>query len=87
MKTTVLRYHVLILIKKEGKYYVAHVPTLGISDFGKTVDQAQKNIKNAIECHIEGLVKTGDEVPAPDSHDLYISEAEVTVPKTIKFAL
>lgn len=58
-----LRYNVFI--KKEGKYVVAYVPTLGISDFGKTIEEAQKNIKNAIAIHIEGLLKTKNEVPAP----------------------
>ena len=61
MKTKVLRYNTVI--RKEGKDFVAYVPTLGISDFGKTLDQAQKNVKKAIECHIEGLAKTGFEIP------------------------
>ena len=38
MKTTILKYNVII--KKEGKYFVAYAPTLGISDFGKTIDLA-----------------------------------------------
>ncbi|MEK7523311.1 MAG: type II toxin-antitoxin system HicB family antitoxin [Patescibacteria group bacterium] len=84
MKTTVLRYNVMI--KKEGKYFVAYVPTLGISDFGQTVDDAQKNVKTAISVHIEGLIKTGSEVPAQDSSDFYISQSQVTVPSNLKFA-
>lgn len=84
MKTTVLRYNVLI--KKEGKYFIAYVPTLGISDFGKTVDQAKTHVKQAIECHIEGLVKTDSEIPAPDSQDFYISQTEITLHKGVKLA-
>lgn len=84
MKTTVLRYNVMI--KKEGKQFVAYVPTLGISDFGKTLDNAQKHIKQAILCHIKGLVKTGSEVPCPDTEDVYIGQTEVTIPKSIKLA-
>lgn len=84
MKTTVLRYN--ILIKKEGKNYVAYVPTLGISDFGKTVDEAQKHVRGAITCHIEGLLKTHTEVPAPDTQKVYLSQTEVTIPKNVKFA-
>lgn len=57
MKTTVLSY--TVIIRKEGKEFVAHVPTLGISDFGASVDAAKKNIQAAIACHIEGLGKTG----------------------------
>ncbi len=84
MKTTVLRYNVII--NKEDKYYVAYVPTLGISDFGKSVDQAKTNVQEAIECHIEGLIKTNSDVPAPDSKDYYVSQTEVTIPGNIRFA-
>lgn len=84
MKTSILRYNVLI--KKEGKHYVAYVPTLGISDFGKTIDEAQKHAHDAIVCHIEGLIKTKTEVPAPDTQEFYVSQTEVTIPTAIKFA-
>ena len=59
MKTTILRYQVLI--RKQGKNYIADVPTLGISDFGKTLELAKKNVQGAIRCHIEGLAKTNSE--------------------------
>ena len=84
MKTTVLRYNVII--QKEGKNFVAYVPSLGISDFGKTVDLAKKNVHGAIDCHIEGLIKTGFEVPPPDTQEFYLSQTEITVPKGVKFA-
>lgn len=77
METTVLKYNVLI--SKEGNEYIAYVPTLGISDFGKTIDKAKKNVQEAIQCHIEGLIKTQSEVPAPDTEDFYISQSEVTI--------
>ena len=84
MKTTLFRYHVII--QKEGKDYIAHVPTLGISDFGKTVSQAKKNVAKAIACHIEGLVKTKTEVPAPDTSEFYLSQTEVAVSGNFEFA-
>lgn len=84
MRTNVLRYNVVI--KKEGKDYVAYVPTLGISDFGKTIEKAKQNVGEAISCHVEGLIKTGSEVPIPDTKDFYISQTEITVPGIIKFA-
>lgn len=85
MQTTVLRYNVII--KREGKHFVAYVPTLGISDFGSSVDLAQKHVKDAIQCHVEGLIKTKTEVPTPDTQEYYISQAEITIPKAIRFAL
>ena len=84
MKTAVLRYNVLI--KKEGKHYVAYVPTLGISDFGKSVEQAKAHVQDAIVCHVEGLIKTGSEIPSPDTQDFYIGQTEITLPKSLKFA-
>lgn len=85
MKTTILRYNVLI--KKEDKHFVAYVPTLGISDFGKTVDEAQKHVKDAIACHIEGFIKTNTEVPAPDSQEFFVSQTEISLPKGVKLVL
>lgn len=84
MKTNILRY--TVVISKEGKDFIANVPTLGIADFGKTIDQAKKNVQEAIACHIEGLVKTKTPVPAPDADDSYISQAEVSIPGKLKFA-
>lgn len=84
MKITVLKYQVVI--KKEGKNYIAYVPTLAISDFGKSVNDAMKHVQEAIECHIEGLAKTGSEIPLPDSDEYYISQAHVKAPANIKLA-
>jgi len=85
MKTTVLRYNVII--KKEGNYYVADVPTLGVSDFGKTVDEAKKNVEKAIQTHIEGLIKTGFEIPPPDSSEFYVSQSQVVIPSSANLKL
>jgi predicted RNase H-like HicB family nuclease len=75
-----------IIIRKEGKDYIAEVPTLGISDFGKTIEEAKKNIREAVRCHIEGLIKTKNEIPAPDSEEFYISNTEVSISKNLRFA-
>lgn len=84
MKTTVLRYHVVI--RREGKNFIADVPTLGISDFGKSIDLAKKHVTDAIACHVEGLRKTGTPVPYPDTEEYYLSTTEVSVPGRVAFA-
>lgn len=84
MKSLVLKYSVLI--KKDGKFFVSYVPTLGISDFGKTVEEAQKNTKDAIQCHIEGLQKTNSEIPSPDTSGIFLSQTEVSFPAGLKVA-
>lgn len=78
MKATILRYHVVI--RKDGKHYIADVPTLGISDFGRTLELAKHHIHDAIACHIEGLMKTGYDVPMPDTEDYYVGFTTVRVP-------
>jgi predicted RNase H-like HicB family nuclease len=75
MKKIILSYNVII--RKEDKDYIAYVPTLGISDFGKTLESAQKNVKDAIACHIEGLKKSSEEIPTPDSTNYFISQVSV----------
>ena len=84
MKTNVFRYNVII--RKEGRSFIAHVPTLGVSDFGRTLEAAKRHVHNAIACHIEGLLKTGSEVPAPDTDDYYVSQTEVTFSGNVSFA-
>lgn len=84
MKTTVLSY--AVMIRKEGKDFVAYVPTLGISDFGASVDAAKKNVQAAIACHIEGLGKTDTAVPPPDTNEYYLSQASVPAPPGIRFS-
>ena len=84
VKTSVLSY--TVIIRKEGRDFVAYVPTLGISDFGPSVDAAKKNVQAAIACHIEGLGKTNTAVPLPDTNDYYVSQASITAPVGIRFA-
>jgi len=84
MRTTLLRYHVVI--RKEGKAYIADVPTLGISDFGLTPELAKRHVRDAIATHIEGLIKTNTPVPSPDTEEYYLSTTEVPVTGSIRFA-
>lgn len=81
MKTNILKYNVFI--RKDGNDFVAYVPTLGISDFGKSISDAKKHVQDAIAIHIEGLMKTKTEVPSPDTEDFYISQAEVLIDKPV----
>lgn len=84
MQTTLLRYHVII--HKEGNQYIADVPTLGISDFGKTVTLAKAHVRDAIICHVEGLRKTKTPIPPPDTDEMFIGSTEISLPGSIRFA-
>ncbi|MFH0869123.1 MAG: type II toxin-antitoxin system HicB family antitoxin [archaeon] len=42
-----------ISIKREGKWYVAHCVELDVASQGRTVDEAHKNIKEAVQLYLE----------------------------------
>jgi len=51
-----MSYQFTTIIQKEGKWYVAHCPELGVVSQGKTIEEAKKNIKEASELYLEGEV-------------------------------
>lgn len=42
---------------KEGKWYVAYCPELGVTSQGRNLKEAQKNIREAIELYLEDIPK------------------------------
>ncbi|MDV3243566.1 MAG: type II toxin-antitoxin system HicB family antitoxin [Nitrososphaerales archaeon] len=40
---------------KGTKYYVARVPELGITTQGKTKEEAKRNLREAIQVHLEAM--------------------------------
>ena len=42
-------------ITKEGKFYVAHCIELGVVSQGKSIEEAQANLKEAVELYIESF--------------------------------
>jgi len=46
------------LIWKEGKYYVARCMNVEVSSFGKTREDAQTNLKEALELYFEDAPAT-----------------------------
>ncbi len=42
-----------IIINKEKKWYVARCIELGVVSQGKTVEEAQKNLREAVELYLE----------------------------------
>jgi predicted RNase H-like HicB family nuclease len=47
----------LVSIQKEDKFFVARCPELGVTSQGETLEEAQANIKEAIELYIESFVE------------------------------
>lgn len=52
------------IIKKDGKYYHGFVPILpGCHTQGKTIEETQKNLKEAIELYLKSLISRGEKIP------------------------
>jgi predicted RNase H-like HicB family nuclease len=49
------------VITKEERWYVAHCIELGVVSQGKTIEEAQANLKAAVELHLEDFEE--DEIP------------------------
>lgn len=47
------KYTFTTSIQKEGKWYVAYCVELGVASQGKTLAEAKRNIKEAVELYLE----------------------------------
>ncbi len=45
----------LVSITREGKFFVARCPELGVTSQGESLVEVQKNLKEAIELYIESF--------------------------------
>jgi len=43
------------VVVKEDKFYVAHCVELGVVSQGKTIEEAQVNLKEAVELYLESF--------------------------------
>lgn len=57
-----------IVVEKAGNNYSAYVPDLpGCVATGSTVEETEREIREAIKFHIEGLIEDGLPVPQAES--------------------
>lgn len=61
-----MRYTVLLLPDSETKSFVVHVPALGVTTQGTSVEDALAMAKEASELMIEDLVDRGEDVPVEE---------------------
>ena len=65
-----------IVIEKADSNYSAYVPDLpGCVATGATSEEAEKEIREAIEFHIEGMKEDGEAIPVPSSSVEYVEVA------------
>lgn len=68
-----------IVIEKAATNYSAFVPDLpGCITTGRTVEEVKRNMREAIELHLDGMRRDGEAIPVPSSTVDYV-EAEVAV--------
>jgi predicted RNase H-like HicB family nuclease len=84
VQAKVLNYRVII----EKEYYpdgtpvyTAFVPTLGIADYGSTIDKVLKTLKNGIELAVECLIEDKKEVPVDKVEETIVVHTQVSAPK------
>jgi len=50
-----MTYKSTAIIRKEGKWFVVRSLELGVTSQGRTIDEAKKNLREAIELYLEGM--------------------------------
>jgi predicted RNase H-like HicB family nuclease len=66
----------LIIIEKTNTGYSVYSPDLdGCVSTGKTIEEAEQNMREAIEFHLKGLQLEGYEIPEPRSCSTYVEVA------------
>ena len=52
-----MTYKSTAVIRREGKWFVARSLELGVTSQGKTIEEAKKNLREAIELYLEDMPK------------------------------
>lgn len=74
-----MTYDFTVVIEPDGNGFHAFVPVLqGCHSFGATVEEAQANIREAIEVHVEALIEDGEEVPT-ETAPYFVSRMSVPI--------
>lgn len=71
---------------ESGHYFLATVDELpGCMSDGKTVEEAYKNIREALELHIESMIEDNMDIPIPLSNkkENYSGKFVLRIPKTL----
>ncbi len=68
-------YRIIVEKEKQGKdfVYIAYAPSLGLSDFGTTIETAVANIDQAIKLYLETAVELKEPIPLADNDDYYVT--------------
>ncbi len=74
MRVTAVRY--AIVIEQAAENYSAYVPDLpGCVATGATLEEVERQIREAIEFHLDGMRQDGEAIPLPSSRVDYVEVA------------
>ncbi len=66
-----------VVIEQGENNWSAYVPDLpGCVTTGRTIDEIERNIREAIEMHLAGLREDGDPIPEPHTAVAYVDLQE-----------
>ncbi len=63
-----MRKFTAVIVKEEG-WYVAHCIELGVVSQGKTIEEAQANLKEAVELYLESFEE--EDVPESSGETIF----------------
>jgi predicted RNase H-like HicB family nuclease len=70
-----IKYAIVI---EQGENLSAYVPDLpGCISTGRTIEEIERNIREAIELHLEGLREDGEPIPDPQTAVAYVELQKV----------
>lgn len=73
-------FAIVIEREEEDEGYLAYSPTLpGCFSNGKTVEEARRNMREAIQQHLESLLAHGESIPQSDKL-VHVEELTVGLP-------
>ena len=73
-------FEIVVEKEEEGGGYSAHSPTLpGCFSNGKTIEDARRNMQQAVQQHIQALLSHGETVPQNEKL-VHVEELTVGVP-------
>jgi len=68
--------YAVVIERVKGSNYSAYVPDLpGCVSTGDTLEDVERNIREAIEFHLEGMREDGDPIPEPTTRVTYAEVA------------
>lgn len=81
MQKQILSYRIIIEPEKVGRKtaYNAYCPTLGLADYGYSIDEAVKNMRSMIKFHIECLLEDKIDVPQENTEGDIITSTKVSI--------